>query len=199
MDKETIKSTIIKLLIGLIALLSVLVSSNISNAAGNQSEVNYGAWGGNGNAGMPSASVSSPTGLFPQKYDERNFTGKADTEYPYEEWKVEISKGTVYCDDSGAIVRMGQFDNNTYYPSGGQSMSELDALMQMALRNYAFDKYWQKGYRNWSVGNYRGIGYEQVSGPTDYGDRYALDPGATVFLVYYARWTVVEEVMTLKR
>ncbi len=87
-----------------------------SNAA------DYPHWGGTAEGGMPSNALTPPTGLFPQLLSERVFSGKPDTEFPYEDWKIDVSRGVVYCANQGTILRFGKKDPNIYYPDASGSL-----------------------------------------------------------------------------
>lgn len=100
-----------KVAVFIIAMLATLLVNNVARAA-------YGQWNGDENGGMVQKGVYSETGLLPQIWKDKEFVGKADTEYPYEEWRIDLTPGTVYCDDYGALIRFGQVDGTTYYTDG---------------------------------------------------------------------------------
>ncbi len=120
--KKTSFSIKIMFILGII--LGIVFINTISNASDK-----YGRWGGNEEQGMPSPSVLSETGLLPQIYKDKEYTGKADITYPYGEWKIDISRGTVYCDDSGTMIRYGERDYEKYYVDwNGNPQDAYDAV-----------------------------------------------------------------------
>lgn len=104
------------------ALVVLAIACQPSNAA------SYPYWDGNENGGMPRCQLTPPTGLFPQLLNERQFSGKADTEFPYEEWTTDISTGVVYCANQGTILRFGTFDPKIYYADTGSYMTGKDMI-----------------------------------------------------------------------
>ena len=121
-----------KITISIIIMIGILLMSNVAKAA-------HGRWQGDEFGGMPQKGVYSETGLLPQIWKDRQFVGKSDTEYPYEEWRIDITPGTVYCDDYGALIRFGQVDDTTYYPAdAGHDLEMLKQEMEIFLEAKAY-------------------------------------------------------------
>ncbi len=114
--KMTKKAFFIRITLAL-ALLGILLANSVSKA----DDGDYARWNGSAEHGMPSAAGHSETGLLPQIFNDIEFSGKADVDYPYEEWRIDISAGTVYCDDSGTMIRYGEKDTEIYYAEKGFS------------------------------------------------------------------------------
>ena len=93
------KNKILKraILTAVILVLSLIGINNVSLA--------YGVWQGNETSGRPQEGVYSPVGQLPQILRNRQFSGNADTQFPYGEWTTNISAGTVYCGNFGVAVR----------------------------------------------------------------------------------------------
>ncbi|MGN1327521.1 MAG: hypothetical protein ACI4VQ_05570, partial [Clostridia bacterium] len=108
-------------------LVSLAIGCQPSNA------VDYPYWNGSENGGMPTCALTPPTGLFPQLLSPRQFYGIPDTEYPYEDWKMDISKGVVYCANQGTILRFGKKDPNIYYPSGGETRADAEEAQKAQI------------------------------------------------------------------
>ena len=108
--KKYLKSIIITVAF---IIASLAIGCQPSNAA------SYPYWSGTESGGMPSNATTSPTGLFPQLLSPRQFYGIADSKFPYEDWRIDVSKGVVYCANQGTILRFGKKDPNIYYPTGG--------------------------------------------------------------------------------
>lgn len=121
--KNKIQKLYQKVAVFIIAMLATLLVNNVARAA-------YGQWNGDENGGMVQKGVYSDTGLLPQIWKDKEFVGKADTEYPYEEWRIDLTPGTVYCDDYGALIRFGAVDPKTYYTSSGSTISAFHSLMR---------------------------------------------------------------------
>ena len=153
-----------------------------SNAA------DYPHWGGDENGGMPSCQLTPPTGLFPQLLSERQFYGDPDTEYPYEEWKTDISKGVVYCANQGTILRFGKRDPNIYYPDLPQNYSDFLDWQELELQVKARSEVSEKGGY---ITGWKGvsISYQQMCGtpideekPMVVGMSYNVSPFVTNYM-----------------
>lgn len=134
-----------------------------SNAA------DYPHWGGTAEGGMPSNALTPPTGLFPQLLSERVFSGKPDTEFPYEDWKIDVSRGVVYCANQGTILRFGRKDPNIYYPDLPQNYSDFLDWQELELQVKARSEVSKKGgyITGWTGVS---ISYQQMCGtPIDEG------------------------------
>lgn len=121
-----------KIAIFIIAMLATLLVNNVARAE-------YGHWQGDENGGMVEKGIYSDTGLLPQIWKDKEYVGKADTEYPYEEWRIDLTPGTVYCDDYGALIRFGAVDGTTYYAETGgtHTVSDIHPLMRHELKEKA--------------------------------------------------------------
>lgn len=184
--KEIISKSLTKAIITiLVTIIGILSINNVSLA--------YGTWQGDENGGMPQnpeGNRLSITGLLPQILKQRQFTGDADTEFPYEEWKTDISTGTVYCANSGTAVRFGKIDPKPHYidevPGYGDgfwSYSTFERMMKECLDKYAKEDYNNLSgtVRNFSIdkSSYN-ISYKQFDGPGDYPERYPIDTSAAL-------------------
>lgn len=115
-----------KVAVFIIAMLATLLVNNVARAE-------YGHWQGDENGGMVEKGIYSDTGLLPQIWKDKEYVGKADTEYPYEEWRIDITPGTVYCDDYGALIRFGAVDGTTYYADSPLNIGMFENLMKNSL------------------------------------------------------------------
>ena len=164
MIKEKIKKHLKHIIIAIaFTLVSLAISCQPSNAA------DYPHWGGDENGGMPSCQLTPPTGLFPQLLSERVFSGNPDTEFPYEDWKTDISTGVVYCANQGTILRFGRKDPNIYYPETGIFYNMFLEMQEARLKQEADKKIREDNGFAPSYGT-ANIWYVQVSGtPIDTG------------------------------
>lgn len=175
--KEVINKSFTKVIITILVLIIGILSINNVSLA-------YGTWQGDENGGMPENGGRSETGLLPQILKHRQFTGEADTEFPYDEWTTNISTGTVYCANSGTAVRFGKIDREPHYmDEAGYTGSywtyeSFVEQMKKALKGLAEDSYndLSGDVRNFRIdeGSYV-VGYEQLFGPEDYPERYPID------------------------
>ena len=94
----------------------------------------YPHWAGTAEGGMPSNALTPPTGLLPQLLSERVFSGKPDTEFPYEDWQIDVSRGVVYCANQGTILRFGKKDPKIYYPDLPQNYSDFLDWQELELQ-----------------------------------------------------------------
>ena len=95
------------------------------------------------NGGMPSTSPRNPTtGMMPQLLgQERIFTGGLERyNFPDVNWQQDISRGTVYCANSGAMIRFAKYDSNVYY-AGDKTWAECKAEAEAAVEERLTDDY----------------------------------------------------------
>ena len=177
--KEKIsKSLKIAIITAFMLVMSILFINNVSWA--------YGVWQGDENGGMPQRGGTSPTGLMPQILKTRQFTGSADTQFPYTEWTTNISAGTVFCANSGTAVRFGKIDKEEHYLDEiGHGYENPDSWgypafeerMKRCLNDLAKESYNNLSgtTRNFSIDTSSySISYVQFAGPQDYPERYEI-------------------------
>lgn len=154
-----------KIIVFAIIMLATLLVNNVARAE-------YGRWNGDENGGMVSQGIYSLTGLLPQIWKDKEYVGKADTEYPYEEWRIDLTPGTVYCDNYGSLIRFGSVDGTTYYAGNGESISNLEPLMRDHWNRKALDELDKVGrWQNFSM----------EFGSSGYSGN--INPGAPVFML----------------
>lgn len=164
--KKYLKSIIITVAF---IIASLAIGCQPSNAA------SYPYWSGTESGGMPSNATTSPTGLFPQLLSPRQFYGIADSKFPYEDWRIDVSKGVVYCANQGTILRFGKKDPNIYYPTGGamNTYSAFKESQASKIEQKARKQISDAGGFNASIGT-PSVSHVQTSGT-------AIDIGQTLF------------------
>ena len=164
------------ILTAVIVLLSLIGANNVSLA--------YGVWQGNETSGRPQEGVYSPVGQLPQILRNRQFSGNADTQFPYGEWTTNISSGTVYCGNFGVAVRFGEIDPNIYYMDSansnysGLTYSDFEAKVKTRLYSLAIEKLSSLPASDGAIFDsiyYYNIGYNQIMGPTAEPGIYAIE------------------------
>lgn len=188
--KKILKKSVIAILITFaILLLGTIFCKNISLGFDTPSySFLYGQWNGDETHGMPSLSFSPAGWLFPQILQEKTFSGEPDTQFPYEEWTIDIGPGTIYCADWGTIVRFGSFDGTFYYPEEmqgtvGQFKDQERRLFNTWAKNH-FDAH-HSNAGDYGDAAYTGevsstIDYKQTLGPPKY---YGFDEGQKVIII----------------
>jgi hypothetical protein len=134
MIKENkVLSTILKIMA--IVIISLLLFATKSFAAP--------MWNGDEYGGMPSTSPRNPTtGMMPQLLgQERIFTGGLERyNFPDVNWQQDISRGTVYCANSGAMIRFAKYDPKKYY-AGDKTWADCKAEAEKAIKDKLTNSY----------------------------------------------------------
>ena len=169
MIKEKIKKYFKSIIItAAFIVASLAIGCQPSNAT------DYPYWAGSETGGMPSNGTTDPTGLFPQLLNVRQFYGSADTEFPYEDWTIDVSAGVVYCANQGTILRFGKKDPNIYYADLPNSYAQFVSDMKQRLQALGEMLVNQAG-GYWASYGSKTVGYTMVSGDT-------IDTGAPIFM-----------------
>lgn len=170
MIKEKIKKYFKSIIItAAFIVASLAIGCQPSNAT------DYPYWAGSETGGMPSNGTTDPTGLFPQLLNVRQFYGSADTEFPYEDWTIDVSAGVVYCANQGTILRFGKKDPNIYYPEAGtmNTYSAFEEAQAKKIEQKARKQISDAG-GSYAVIDTPSVSYVQTSGT-------AIDIGQTLF------------------
>lgn len=176
-----------------IIIIAVIIIASL--LLGSQTSYAFHYWDGDENGGMPSASHSHPiTGTFPQLLKVREFTGSADAEFPYTDWKTDISAGVVYCANSGTILRFGYTDPQLYYSELGYSYDTFLDRMEKALRKEADEEVADDDGYDISYGTYD-IGFDQYAPRGDYSD--PIDINEPMFLIVGERLSMYQSIFEI--
>ena len=159
----------------------------------------YGTWQGNTSSGMPQKGASSASGLLPNVYQNRTFSGDADTEFLYTNWDTEVDGSTMYGADSNKSVRFGEYDSTKYYPY-------INPMQNVGTYVDFYSKMWKlceevakKHFKKFTLKDLIGavhgatglkyvscvplIGYDQLQGPSIYsGELYKIDKTKTMII-----------------
>ena len=159
----------------------------------------YGTWQGNTSSGMPQKGASSASGLLPNVYQNRTFSGDADTEFPYTNWDTEVDGSTMYGADSNKSVRFGEYDSTKYYPTpyvNQEVGTYFDFLKKMKdLCEEKAKAHFKKFTLKDLIGAIRGayglkyvsctpiIWYTQIQGPSIYNkELYSIEIGKSMLI-----------------
>ena len=146
----------------------------------------YGTWQGNTSSGMPQKGASSASGLLPNVYQNRTFSGDADTEFPYTNWDTEVDGSTMYGADSNKSVRFGKYDSTKYYPYINPMQNVGTYVDFIAKMKKLCEERAKKYFSGFTLADLVGaihgayglryescisfIGYDQIQGPSIYNN-----------------------------